>query len=169
MAAKPSNTDFEIKESKQNTTPPASVIVEGGTTTDAVKEKKKKEDYSEDDLLKVFDEIIFSGEYSEDVSIRGKLNVTFKTRTSKQVSLITGKLDSEQVNLRSTQDERRLLLNLEYALTQYQGKDLSSMKSEDKTKFIEALPAPIIGAILVALSRFDDKVYKACEVGEENF
>lgn len=132
-------------------------------------DKEVKPEYSEEELLVIFDEIIFSNEYTESVKIKGKLNVSFKTRTADQINKITNKLDTTPANFISTVNERRSLLNLHHALVSYQGKDISKAKIEDKEKFISTLPAPIIGALLVALEKFDKKVYAACEVGEENF
>lgn len=150
-------------------TEPAVIAVEDKKDEEVIKETPPKPEYDENELLAIFDEIIFSGEYSEQVKIKGKLNVTFKTRTADQVNKITSKLDSTPANFISTVNERRSLLNLHYALISYQGKDISQAKPEDREKFINTLPAPVIGALLVSLDKFDRKVYKACEVGEENF
>jgi hypothetical protein len=134
-----------------------------------VEDKPAKPEYDENELLAIFDEIIFSGEYTEKVSIRGKLNITLRTRTAEEVSKITSKIDLTPSNLISTANERRALMNLHFALVEYQGKDISKAKAEDREKFINSLPAPVIGTLLISLDRFDRKVYKACEVGEENF
>ena len=95
--------------------------------------------------------------------------MSFRTRTAEEIGKITSKLDSTPANFISTINERRSLLNLHFALTNYQGKDVSQAKPEDREKFINSLPAPVVGALLVALDKFDSKVFKACEVGEENF
>jgi len=167
-AKETSSGDFEITESTPAPTKQKTKVAPPEVESKDKKDEKK-EKYTEDELLKVFDEIIFSGEYSEDVKIRGKLSVTLKTRTSGQISVITDKLDKEQFNLRATVEERRSILNLQDALIKYQGRDLSTIKVEEREKFLGNLPAPIVGALLTALSNFDEKVYKACEVGEENF
>lgn len=132
----------------------------------SVKEKSK---YSQDELISIFDEIIFSGTYTEQIVIRGKLRVSFRSRTAQEIETITGKLDATTVNLMTTLNEKRSLLNLHYALTSYQGKDLSTLTSEDREKFINNLAAPVVGTLINALSRFDSKVYAACVEGEENF
>jgi len=69
----------------------------------------------------------------------------------------------------STVDGVRAYMNLESALVSYQGKDLSSLKKEDKSAFIGKLPGPVIGALMMALSKFDRKIALACQVGETNF
>jgi hypothetical protein len=131
--------------------------------------EEKKSLFKEEDLLKIFDEIIFAGEYSEDVVIKGKLRVKYKTRTAQETEEITSKLDSTTANLVSTFQEKRLLLNLHYSLISYQGKDLSGMKVEDRAKVINQMPTPIVASLINALQRFDTKVYEACKEGEENF
>jgi hypothetical protein len=62
-----------------------------------------------------------------------------------------------------------MILNLQYALTFYQGRDLSGLKAEDKAKFIKRLPGPVIGVLLDALYKFDAKVGEACKELEANF
>lgn len=134
-------------------------------TTEIVKDSK----YSAEELLSIFDEIIFSGEYQEEVVVKGRLKVTFRTRAAGEIEEISKLVDATQANLIATLNEKRSLLNLQYAITFYQGKDLRSMKIEDKAKFIRNIPGPVIGALLGALMKFDDKVYEACKEGEENF
>jgi len=158
--------DFETKNKDKD----AEVIVEKESSkTEPEAKDSKAPEYDETELLAIFDEIIFSGEYVESSKIKGKLNVSFRTRTAEEISKITSKLDSTPANFISTINERRSLLNLHFALTNYQGKDVSQAKPEDREKFINSLPAPVVGALLVALDKFDRKVFKACEVGEENF
>lgn len=125
--------------------------------------------YDQEELLRIFDEVIFSGEYAEDVTIRNRLKVRFRTRTSGEVDEITRIVDSTQANLLATLDQKRSVLNLQYSLISYQGKNLAGLKVEDRAKFISAIPGPIIGALLIALAKFDNKVFEACREGEENF
>lgn len=129
----------------------------------------KESKYDKDELLRIFDEIIFAGEYQEECLVKGRLRVTFRTRAAGEVEEISKFVDATQANLIATLSEKRSLLNLQYALTFYQGKDLRGLKTEDRAKFIRSLPGPIIGALLTALLKFDEKVYAACQEGEENF
>jgi len=129
----------------------------------------EKPKYDEDELNKIFDEIMFTNEYRETVKIRGKLVVVFKTRNAEQAEALTRKLDSTSANLVSTLSEKRSLLTLQDALVEYQGRDLTNVKDEDKAKFISRLPVPVVGALLRALQKFDEKVFEACRLGEENF
>jgi transcriptional regulator of NAD metabolism len=162
------SNDFELPNEVETKGMPKKDVAtsESGDTEN---DQPEKPQFTEAELAKIFDEIIFSGEYSEQVTIKGKLHVTLKTRTAEESEEITRKLDSTGANLISTLNEKRALLNVYYALTGYQGKDMSTSKREDREKFINRLPSPIIGAIVNALSKFDRKVYAACKDGEENF
>ena len=129
----------------------------------------KKPLYHEEELLRVFDEIIFSGEYVESYTIRNRFQVTFRTRTAEETMKIQKSIDSGSFNLISTVDQTRSLLTLESALTFYDGKDLNAMKPEQRSAFISKLPGPVINLLLNTLAKFDNKVFLACQQGEENF
>lgn len=126
-------------------------------------------EYEEEELLRIFDEILFSNEYTESYNIRGRMEVTFRTRTAKEVQDIDRNLDSLGASLVSTVENIRSFNHLERALVTYNGKDLSTMKSTEKSGFVQSLPGPIIGALLLTLAKFDHKVGMACKVGEQNF
>lgn len=171
----PAATATKRRVSKETTKPPtfksepvqdkAEVSLAKPSETEAPAESK----YSEEELSAIFDEIIFSGEYVEEVLIRGKLRVSFKTRTAEQIRSITQTIDSTQAVYANTVESIRSLLQLQYALTSYQGKDLTSLKFEEKSKFIGQIPGPVVALLLEALAKFDQKVYEACQEGEANF
>lgn len=145
----------------------AADVAEGQEADIADTQDKPK--YDPEELASVFDEILFSGEYTEEVSIRGKLKVVFRTRTADEMKEISRIVDGTQAVFANTLEGVRSLLQLQYALSFYQGKDLRSVKGEEKAKFIGRLPSPVIAALLAALARFDDKVFAACQEGEANF
>lgn len=122
--------------------------------------------YSQEELLTIFDEIIFSGEYREEVLIKGKLKVTFITRTAANTAAITNELDSKKLNLMSSMQEYRALLCICYSLVGYDGKDLSTMTIENRKAFIEKLPSVVVSALSNALIEFDLKTEAA--LGEMN-
>ena len=128
-----------------------------------------KPKYDKDELLTIFDEIIFSGEYREDVSIKNKLKVTFRSRSADDINAISKELDSGTYNLISTLQEKTAFLNVVHSVVSYSGKDLAPMNSDAKKAFFGKLPAVVIGAISQALITFDAKVAAACMEGEENF
>lgn len=179
------SNDFEIPSSsssrhprvKVRQNPPAKEPIpepeidlkEDTPVEDSTKDEKKSP-YDEAELLEIFDNIIFSGEYSETVDLRGgKLSVTFTTRTGEQTQEIQRILDRSGLNMITTMEQERSLLNLEASLADFNGKNLSMLKPEDKSKFIRGLPAPVIAAVSVALQKFDSKVIAACNEGAENF
>lgn len=162
------SNDFELPaevETKGYKSTPAKDTTEQKATEDA----QKKPQFDQNELAKIFDEIIFSGVYSEQVVIKGKLRITLRTRTAEETEEITSKIDATAANLISTLNEKKAVLNIYYAMTSYQGKDIGMMKLEEREKFVNRIPAPIIGAIVNALTKFDTKVYEACKDGEENF
>ena len=126
-------------------------------------------EYSKQELLRVFDEILFSGEYREDYKIRNRLVVTFRTRTAEEINSIQKAVDSAGLNLISSVESLKTLKYLETSLAVYDGKDLRLMKPEDRTKLVSGLPSPIVGILMNLMMKFDDKVAKACKEGELNF
>lgn len=125
--------------------------------------------YSEAELLQIFDTMLFEGSYSESITIRGRLKVSFRTRTAEEMQKVTHEIDGTSAVLMATVVEHRNLLNLYYALTTYQGKDISRLSYDDRVSYINKLPAPVVGMMMVALFNFDSKVAEATKEGEENF
>jgi hypothetical protein len=132
-------------------------------------DSKEEPEYSKEELLRVFDEIIFSDEYSEEFLIRGRIPVTFKTRTAEDINRIQKAIDSAGLNLISSVETMRSIMNLQYSLVSYNKADMTGMKIEEKTKIIEKLPGPIVGVLINLMAKFDRKVALACEEGEKNF
>lgn len=124
--------------------------------------------YDPNELLRIFDDIIFSGEYVEEVVIRGRLPVKFSTRTAEQVGEIQDALDSAGLNLISSIDQRRSILSLEQSLVSFNGRDLSGLSRKDRAATIGKLAAPVIAMLLNAMGEFDMKVAAACRE-EANF
>lgn len=171
-------SDFEFVKPKRGAKPQEEVKLEEQKQAVVIKsgegeEKKAKESdkpkFDKDELLRIFDEIIFNGEYVEDVTIKGKLKVQFRTRSAEELSEISRLLDSTTYNLVTTLNENRLLLNLQYALVSYQGNLLGTLKNEERAKFVRRLPGPVIASLIDALFKFDEKVAAACQETEENF
>lgn len=144
--------------------------VEAQTSTSELDDGKELESkYDSEELARIFDEIIFAGEYSEKVLIKGRLQVVFRTRTSEEIEQMSQILDATQANLIATLNEKRSILNLQYALAWYQSENLAVLKNEERAAFIRRLPGPVVGALLMALSDFDDKVFAACKDADANF
>jgi hypothetical protein len=98
--------------------------------------EQEKSKYDQNELLAIFDAIMFEGEYREDVTIKGKLKVTFKTRSGADTSAITRELDGKKFNLMSTMQEYRALLSICYSITRYNDRDLSILSLENRISFI---------------------------------
>jgi len=122
-----------------------------------------KPKYTKDQLMVIFDSIMFEGEYREDVTIKGKLKVTFKTKSGADSSAITRELDGKQFNLMSSMEQYRALLSIAYSLTRYSDKDLSGMSLEKRLEFIEKLPTVVVAAVSNALIEFDIKTEAALQ------
>lgn len=155
---KPKSKDAPSKLEKDESEP------KQGPDQEAVEPK-----YSEAELLQIFDTMLFEGSYSESITIRGRLKISFRTRTADEMQKVTHEIDGTSAVLMATVVERRNLLNLYYALTHYQGKDISRLSYEDRVTYINKLPAPVVGMMMVALFNFDSKVAEATKEGEENF
>lgn len=136
---------------------------------DSTQEEKKEPEFSVEELATLFDELMFQGEYTEEMKIKGKLAITFRTRTADETLEISKKIDVIQANLVSTVNEQRAVLNLGYSLISYQGKDLSKATVEERLTFVKKLPTPIIAALTDSLAKFERKVDIACREAEENF
>lgn len=144
-------------------------VTPDGDKENTEKVEAPKPEWAAEELLQIFDDIIFAGEYSEDVSIKGRLKIRFRTRSTKEVETISRILDSSSLNLIQTMEEARFLLHLQYSLVNYNGKDLEGMKVDERAIFIRSLPGPVIGLLMGALDKFDRKVFAACKETEENF
>lgn len=138
-------------------------------TNSKVLPEQKAPEFDKDELLKIFDEIIFSGEYTEEITFKGKLKIVFKARSAEETTAISREIDGKNFALITTLQEHRALLNLAYSLVGYSGKDLSKTDVEDRKKIINKLPAVMVAALSSELSKFDLKIDMACREGEANF
>lgn len=129
----------------------------------------KTEEYDKNELMKILDQVVFEGQYTEELNIKGRLKVTFRTRTADEVTSISKELDALDYKLIQTVMEQRAMQNLAYSLIEYNGKDLRNIKPiPEKLKLIGQLPIVVVSALSTALTRFDEKVNTACSE-KENF
>jgi hypothetical protein len=124
--------------------------------------------YDSTELLRIFDEIIFAGEYVEEVLLRKRLPVKFSTRTAEQVGEIQDALDRANLSLISSVEQRRSIMSLEQSLVSFNGRDLSGESKAERSKFVASLAAPVIAILLTAMGDFDMKIAAACRE-EANF
>lgn len=126
-------------------------------------EEIKEPKYTEEELLTIFDALMFEGEYREDITIKGKLKVTFRTRTGADTAAMTRELDGKKLNLMSSMQEYRALLGICYSITRYNDKDLSGMSLDNRIIFVEKLPTVVVSALSDALIEFDMKTEAAMQ------
>lgn len=124
--------------------------------------------YSQDELLTIFDALVFEGEYRETHQGRG-LKVTFRSRTGKDAVDISRALDRFEGKSYMTISTYANILTLVYSIVDLNGVDFSGMKIEDRyaaiTKQSDAINALLYGK----LSEFDEKISLAIEEGRKNF
>lgn len=138
------------------------------TQTQEVVEATKPK-FSKEELLEIFDEVLFQGFYQEDVTLRGRLTVTFRTRSAEDTAKISRTIDAEQYQLSSTYMEHRALLNLSTSMVTFNGKDMQDKSFDDRFALVKKLPAHLVSLLSTALVEFDSKVEAACKDGDENF
>ena len=143
--------------------------VEESNVNDTVDSTTSTPKYSAEELLTIFDEILFSGEYQEDITIKGKLKVTFRSRTALETTDISKELDSKTFNLMITLQQERSFLHIAYSLVSYAGKDLSTLSIEERKAFVGKLPSAVVALLSDTLVVFDEKINLACTEGEQNF
>lgn len=165
MAASPRQSPSSMPQARL----PQEILQEPEADPAKKAEPDEKPKYDADELARIFDEVMFSGEYSEEVTIKGKLKIRLRTRTAEEIEQISLLIDGTTAQLVATLAEKRSILNLQYALETYGGKDLRLLSTEERAKAVKRLPGPMVGALLKALNDFDAKVYAACQDGEENF
>lgn len=141
----------------------------GYSNTNATVPQYKPKEYDKEVLNAIFDALIFEGEYKEEVTVRGKLKVVFRTRSAEETMNITRQLDAADYKLLPTVQEQRAYLNISKSLLMYQGKDLSGVSDEEKRNYIKKLPTPILSSIADALAEFDRKVDMASRDAEASF
>lgn len=151
---------------EKNKVVPDEVVKE---VTEAQTSEIKAKDFDKEELMAIFDAIMFEGEYTETVTIKGKLKVVFGTRTADQTSEIEREIDGKGHVLLLTMNQDRAFLSLVHSVRSYAGKDISKMTVDERKKFLGKLPSVVVSALSDALVKFDAKTYEACREGEENF
>ena len=132
-------------------------------------EPQGRDRYTEQELLKIFDDILFSDEYQETYYIRGKHPVTFRTRTAAESNKIIRTIDGMNLRTIMAVNNHTNLLTMAYSLVQFGNKDFSKSSIKEKYEFLQNLPEQIINAISIKMGEFDEKVSYAMEEGERNF
>lgn len=138
-------------------------------------EKPKEEEtreapskYTQDELLTIFDALVFEGEYRETHQGRG-LKVTYRSRTGKDAVDISRALDRFEGKSYMTISTYANILTLVYSIVDLNGVDFSAMSIEDRYKAITKQSDAINALLYGKLSEFDEKISLAIEEGRKNF
>ena len=134
----------------------------------SVKEEKKPT-YKKEDLLKIFDTILFEGEFRETVKLGKNYTIKFRTRTVGESNDITRKVDALDLKTFLAVQNFTNVITLAYAICEINNKNLMDLKFEEKYKLIKQLPEGLIVVISSKLFDFDQKVMAAMKEGQENF
>lgn len=131
--------------------------------------KKEKEEFDKQELLEIFDAIMFEGEYRDTIKLGKKYSAVLRSRTVKESTDVTRKVDALDLKTFMAVQNITNVLTLAYSLVEYNGKDLSTLELKDKIKFVESLPESVIVLLSDKLFKFDRKVLAAMEEGHQNF
>lgn len=134
-----------------------------------IEEKKEASKYTQEELLAIFDELLFTGYYDEKINVRDKLFFTLRSKTMEDWLAINTEMDSKKFNLISSAVDERANLSLARSLVEYNGKDLSRIDWKDRVAFVRGLPVAFIAIMTKHLNEFEAKVNEATSEGEENF
>ena len=143
--------------------------IEVNTEAKAPEQEKPKSKYSQEELLTIFDDIIFQGTYTEEVIVNKRLKVEYRIRSAKETGEISKAIESKNFQWVINVEQERAFLNLVYSLTKYATHDLAGRTLEDRIKFVGGLPTVVVSALSDKLVEFDQKTDEACRVGEANF
>lgn len=128
-----------------------------------------EKEFDERELLAIFDHMITQGAYIETASVGPRIRVAWKSRTVGEANAITRMIDTAGFNTVMAVQNHTNVLNMAYSLVGFNGKDFSAAKLSEKKAFLENMPEAVIVQLSRSLSKFDYKVSKATEVGQENF
>jgi len=125
---------------------------------------------SQEEANAIFDELLFSGIYTEVVPLTAKVSVEFKTKTAKEVQEISKNLQALNPTTDMQAQGYLELLHLAYSIASFKGTSLMDRAAyPERYEFISKFPAPVIVALQKKLDAFNDKINKALEVVPEGF
>lgn len=162
-------SEFEFKEAK-----PKKAKVEAAPEADKNQVLQLKDgestDYDSAELDAIFDQLMFEGQYLEDVSLgKGRFKATLRTRSGKDARAVMDLLDKLSLKMGITVESYRSMYNLAQSLVVLNGRDLSAETLERRIEAIEDLPTPVISALMTRMIKFELKTEAAIRHGEENF
>ncbi len=132
-------------------------------------EKEAEPVYDKKELLKIFDTVLFEGDYREQVKIGRKFSVTLRTRSVGESNEITRKVDALGLKTFLAVQNYTNVITLAYAIHDINNVSLADKKFEEKYKKVKSLPEGLIVLLSGKLFDFDRKVMAAMEEGQGNF
>lgn len=135
---------------------------------DVDKEEKRDERYSQEELLTIFDALVFQGEYQEEYKGRG-VKLTLRTRSGDDAINISRSVDKFEGKTFMTVQTYANILTLAHSLVSYNGKAFGPKDTASKYKFLLTLPDPILAVLMDKLKDFDEKIGLAIAEGRKNF
>lgn len=138
-------------------------------------EKKKEPEFKKEDLLRIFDEIMFEGEYTELVKLTDKHSVEFRSRTMKEQMDVSRRLDKMDFRTPNAVIAHLTAMNMAYSMVGLNGKDFKKLppfsKDKETSRMDEVLKLPpqLVQRLSEALNKFDRKIDAAMEEGIKNF
>lgn len=154
-----SEIDREREEAKSEQKP----AQEAETASEEPKSK-----YSQQELLALYDTMVFEGRYTEPYRARG-INAVFRTRTGDDVIKLNQYLDSYQAKSMASLQTYSNMLTLAASLKSINGKEFEDGDIKSVYIHLKTLPDAVNTLLLVALTDFDRKVGEAIEEGRKNF
>lgn len=130
--------------------------------------KREEAKYKSEELLAIYDTILFEGSYSETFKGRG-ITVTFRSRTSKDSMAIGRALDKFEGKSYMTVQNYANFLTLIYSIEAFNGTDFSDVTPEKKYEYFIGKPDAQNAMLFGKLSEFDEKISLAIEEGRKNF
>lgn len=129
----------------------------------------KEPEFREEELLYIFDSLMTQGRYVEQVAVNKRMKVVWRSRTVGEANSITRLVDTAGFNTMLAIQNHTTLMQMAHSLVAFNGRDFSEASLSEKKDFLEKLPEVLVIQLSRTLNKFDYKITKATEVGQENF
>lgn len=128
----------------------------------------EKPKYSKEELLAIFDKLVFEGRYEETYKGRG-ITVGFRSRTGDDSVSISRALDNFESKTGVSIQTYVNMLTISHSLVFYNGKTFEDKAVKEKFTFLSGLPDAVLSILMGKLNEFDEKVWLAMDEGRKNF
>ena len=125
--------------------------------------------YSKEELLRIFDTMLFEGEYREVIKIGKNYSVKLRSRSVGESNDITRKVDALDLKTFLAVQNFTNVITLAYALCEINSKNMMDMSFSERYAKVKELPEGLIIILSGKLFEFDQKVLEAMKAGQENF